>query len=660
MQAALRHANTILADRFESMTQAKGRSEAVVDIKQIVTIGVDIILERTKGRSMNAAQRIVVSAIHAGRMDLLVEEITADIQDMVKARENKFLLEVQTRHGPLTFLPDVLIPADDETLQRWQGFLDNLNPFSLRAEDPVTRLRNRIPFRDSVWMGDLVFAPKMTATVIQDIQEIKGNLMLRGHTTDIKHPLSLDGSLYIDANQLQEGTSCVESLKGHLRIYSESIKTLDELNVSDKVLQQWGAKQGTPVHINDRRSYRFLIEEGPEGLTLALAESPGGHDQDQRSQRYLWKGTGWAQFHRKLSPDIAYRLLRRFRHLCAVLGLGEDFILRERDADMAVENNTERIIVLLDLIQGQHSAKAAQKIPEEQHQLIQTIREHLLRLKALAMGEGKEYYRDMEQVGTDIEDTLKELTDSKLARIAKSISKHSRRIDRKAFKSDNDYLRSLEGDTLDFGQIVGTASRAVVFVNNLCRSRPMRARAAEAILDIRRTLKKILGRTASQKVLLNLLKFPDSGTMRGLYTKYPAQKTSIEDLAEHLHVFNQTPPLELLQDFVSRPFKEIHPDLDKDRILLRQTLSLGKGNLDAVFTEQSSGYGLQTGRLFQQALSVNMRSFLAEEVKTQVLDLDLVTPSTLIVQIQRKVNRYREVIPVYNRLCARPEDAITA
>ncbi|MBU1002730.1 MAG: hypothetical protein KKE73_09425 [Proteobacteria bacterium] len=660
MQTALRHANTVLTDRFETMAQTRGRPEAVVDIKQIVTLGVDIILERAQGRALNAAQNIVVSAIHSGRVDLLVEEIAADVQDLSKARNQKYLLEVPTRHGSLTFLPDVLIPADEATIHRWQGFLDSLNAFSLRGEDPVTLLRGRIPFREKVWLGDLVFAPGPSVTVIQDIQEVRGNLMLRSHTLAIKHQLSLQGSLYIDADQLGNSPSCIKALKGYLRIYSERIKSVDDLNVSAEILREWGVTQGTLIFINDRRAYRFLEEEGPDGLKLALVESPGGQDLDIRSLRYLWNGTSWAQFHRKLPPDIAYLLLRQFRHVCALLGLGEDFIIRERDADLSVEANTERIVALLDLVQGCHSTKAAEQFPEEIRQLVETIRGHLLRLKTLALGEKQEFYRDMSQVSEDIKETLDKLSDSKLTQIAQAIGNHCWRIDRRGLKSDSDYLKILEGGGLDFGHVLGTAGRAVVFVNNLCRSRPMRARAAEAIADIRRDLKEILGRTAEQNLLLNLLKFPDHETIQQLSMKYPGRKRFVEDLTKHLELLNQKPPLELLQDFATRPFKTVTPELDVDRALLRRVLSLGKGTLDNIFSSDIPGYGTQHGQLLMLALAVNMRSFLTEELKGLSMDTDLELPSVLVARIQHKVGRFRGVIPVFNRLCIHPESTTPA
>lgn len=655
MQTALRRANTILADRYASVVQSRGHDEAVLDIKEIVMLGMELVHERTKGRRMTPAQKLLVSAIHGGRLDQIVEEIAADVQDMVKVRDQKYLAEIMTRHGVLTFLPDVMIPVGEENFQRWQDFLNSLNPFSLRAEDPVTHLRGRIPFRDGVWLGDLVFAAEAPAAVIEDITEVRGNLMLRGHKHVPSHQLTLHGSLYVDAKHLGENNSCVASLGGQMRIYSDTAKTLEDLPASGPALVAWGAGHGHLVHLNDRGTYRLLIEEAPDGKVMALAECPGGQDMDRRSMRHLWRGEVWRPYHRKLPPDLAYMLLRRFRHICAMLGLGEDFVSKGRDVEQTLETNTERIVALFDLFMGKHSAKAAGIMPEQQRDLVEIVREALMQLKALALGEGKEYYRDMGEVTEGINNILETISDSKLTRIAKAIGQYCLRIDRLGFKSDSAYLKGLKGGDLDFGHVLGTAGRTVVFVNNLCRSRAMRGRAAKAIGEIRRDLKNILGKHAGQDLLLELLKFPDSGTMRGMHVKYSKQREHVIQLADHLHQFNQTPPLDLLQDFVIKPFKETDEKLDEDRNLLRQTLVLGRGRLNDVFADPPPGQAIQYNHFCRLALAVNMRSFLAEELKTMPADADLVRPSTLVDQILHKVERYRAIIPVFNRICSQTD-----
>lgn len=655
MQTVLRRANSILADRYASVVVARGRDEAVLDIKEIVVLGMELIHERTKGRPMTPAQKLLVAAIHGGRIDQIVEEIAADVQDMVKSRDQKYLTEIMTRHGVLAFLPDVLIPVGEENFNRWQDFLNNLNPFSLRADDPVTHLRGRIPFRDGVWLGDLVFAAEAPAFVAADITEVRGNLMLRGHKPVPDHQLILHGSLYVDAERLGENNSCVSNLGGQMRIYSDTVKSLEDLPASGPALTAWGAEHGHLVHLNDRGTYRLLIEQGPDGEVMALAECPGGQDMDRRSMRHLWRGEAWRPFHRKLPPDLAYSILRRFRHICATLGLGDDFVAKGRDVEQTLETNTERIVALFDLFMGRHSAKAAELMPEKSRDLVEIVREAMVRLKALALGEGKDYYRDMDEVGEGITNILETISDSKLTRIAKTIGQYCPRIDRLGFKSDSAYLKSLKGGDLDFGNVLGTAGRTVVFVNNLCRSRAMRGRAAKAIGEIRRDLKKILGKHAGQDLLLELLKFPDSGTMRGMQVKYSKQREQVTLLAEHLHQFNQIPPLDLLQDFVIKPFKETDPTLDQDRTLLRQTLSLGRGRLNDIFADPPPGQAAHFNHLCRLALAVNMRSFLAEELKAMPADTEVVRPSTLVDQILRKVDRYRGIIPVFNRICSQTD-----
>lgn len=644
-------ASDLLADRYERMCGEIGHNGAAIDLRQIVDLGVIKVVERTHGKAPNDVQRAIVEAVRDGKAETMAQEISADVQDHVKGRGGAYLSVVESRHGALSFLPDVLIPASTETLERWKVFLDSLEPKCLRVEDPVTRLRGRIPFRDGVWFTDVILRPQAQAALPPDITEVHGNLMLRGNRPATRHTVIVRGALYLETVQLMLD-AFVEELHGPLRLYSETEKTAEGLDAPPEALMAWGPEHNSQIYLNDMASYRLHIQETPEGTVHALAETPGGAAIDLKSMRWVWQGARWKRFSRELPPETAYALLRKYRRICSVLGLGEDFIEDHRDVERTVEINAERLDTLLALGMGEHSRRAAKNIATEHRSTIAAMRKRLTRLHDLAVGEGADYYRDIEVVAADIGEVLEELSDPRLNKLRKAMAGHCESIDRGKLKADAAYLRDLAGDGLDFGQVLGNAGRTLVFINNVCTSKEIRSLAAENITLIRRDLKSVLGGKPSQELLLNLLKFSDEKALAKLKRTYGERGGSVAALARHLHDLEDRTPLEMLRDFRNHPYRTVTPEVEADRTTLGRCLSLRRGTLDQMFQEAPPGDGVQDGRILQTAIMVNMQSFLAEDVRAQVLDLDKDAPSSLVNAILAKVERFRSVVPEFNRVCA--------
>lgn len=648
-------AGRILKDRFTRVRDEQGREEAVLDLRQILTLGVAKVVERTKGRSLNDAQRRIVEAVHAGRNELMVEEISAEVQDRIRENGGAYLTAVTCAHGTLPFLPDALIPADEKTARAWRRFLDALEPRCLRVEDPLTRLRGRVPFRDGAWLADLVYRPNAPALLPPGAAEIRGDLLLRGHAPADPGRVALRGALYIDADELK-AESLVESLSGRMRLYSETARNAEDLEAGPERLAAWGAVHGTPVLVNDRAAYRLHVQATPEGPVRALVESPGGRDIDVKSMRLVWDGNRWKRFSRELPPETAYALQRKFRRICALLGLGEDFIETQRDIEHTVDVNAARIGLLLGLGRGDHSPREAKNVPAEARKTIDAMRERLIRLRDLTVGEGAEYYRDVELVAAEIGELLDEFSDGRITRLAEAMSGNCRPIDRTKLKADADFLRGLDAEDLTLGRILGTAGRTLVFVNNLCISKEMRSQAADAVSRVRGDLKAVLRAKPSQDLLLNLLKFSDDKALGKLRRGHAGSEDAVADLAAHLAELNARDPLELLRAFRDAPMRTVTPEVEADRRLLKRCLSLHRGGLDDIFRRAEPGYGLEDGRILQVALMVNMRSFLGDHLRTRPFDLDADVPSDQVAAVLETVERYRSVIPQFNRVCAGQDD----
>lgn len=653
LHPTLARANALLAEHFERLVGDSGHGGAAEDLKAIVGLGVEKIVARSKGRVTNEGIRHVLSKVATGRTDLLVEEIAADVQDMAKQRGEQFLYSVKTRHGTLYFLPDVFIPMQVPVFKAWQKFLNGLDPACLRVEDPVTRLRGRIPFRAGQWLGHLGFEGNSTAAIVEDVTEILGDLRLRGHALDPGHTVTVGGALYADLTQLRDEPSFIDILGGALRVYGEGLRGPADLDLAPDELTDWGAGHGTLVVLNDGVACRLLVEEGPDGPVHALAEVSAGKELDLRSERFVWKDSGWRRFTRVLPPETAYDLLRQFRRACAILGMGEDFVQEQRDSAKTVEVNVGRIAVLLALARGEHSAHAREAVPQLARDRIESLEKDLLRLRALVVGEGPEYYRDMKDVEKDIKALLDGMGDNRLRRLHKDLTSHCRRIPRGKIRQDREYLARLaEEGGLTFGDVLGTAGRTLVFLNNLCRSRQARRLAADTVGRVRAALKEVTGGKEDQSLLLTLLKFQDKETVEELRAAHKDKGPAVVALTDILGEIEARKPLEVVREFRMNRYKKDEPELAGDKALLSRILGMHKGTLDEVFARADRGHGLEEGRILQNALLANLQSFIAEDVKARPIDLDREKPSHVVAQLLEKLERYRPVMAEYNRLCA--------
>lgn len=647
-------ASDLLADRFERMCEARGQDEAALDLRQIIDLGVGKVVARTKGRKPNPVQRAIVEAVRGGQADALAKELSAGVREQVRERSATHLESITCRHGVLPFLPGVEVRAAGGARQAWTEFLDSLEASCLRVEDPETRLRGHIPLRGGVWFADVVVRPGARAALPAQIREVHGNLMLRGNRPATRHAVVVRGAIYLETTQLMLD-AFVASLHGPLRLYSETERTAEDMDAPPETLLAWGARHGSRVYLNDRAAYRMHMQDTPDGVVHALVETPGDGRMDRRAVRWVWRGASWRRYARELPPETAYALLRKYRRICSALGLGEDFIEDHRDVGKTVEINAGRLDTLLALGMGDHSVRAAANIPKKHCKTIADMRERLTRLRDLAVGEGADYYRDVAEVAAEVDEVLTELSDPRLDKLHTAMTGHCKLIDRRKFKADSAYLRDMAGDGLDFGHVLGTAGRTLVFLNNVCTSKEVRSLAAETIANVRRDLKSVLGGKPGQDLLLNLLKFSNDKSLDNLRRTYGERGGTVATLARHLKELEERAPLELLRDFRRHPYRTVTPEVDADRALMGRCLTLGKGTLDAMFHDAPPDDATRDGRILQIALMVNMQSFLADDMRSRPLDLDVEEPSSLVRETLDKVDRFRTVIPEFNRVCARKE-----
>lgn len=652
MYEELERANKILAKRFDEMVRLTDPDQATDDLRIIISLGIDKVLARTSGKTLSEAQRIIVNEVRAGRIDKLAHEIAADVQDIIKQQSGQYLINIQCDHGILRFLPDVLNKESLEEFRQWQGFLNILEARCLRAEDPETRLRGRIPYRDGQWLSDMVFKPNEPAAILDCIDTIRGNLMMRGNSPDTEHTVNVDGDIYMDYETAKEAPSFIGKLGGVLRLYADGVRSPRNILLPPEALKDWGVSQNSIIHINDRLSYRFHEVQTPTGPKSALIENLSSGDMDFRSMRFVWTGTAWQRFHRELPAQVAYAILKKFRRICALMGLGDDFIIDRSDAVQALTINAQRIQLFLELACGDHSVKANEALQPEGKKKIRKLGEDLIRLRELAVGEGAEYYRDMENVTKDINEILKTFRDSRISSLYDAFANQHSPIDRASLRNDRDYLKRLNSDTISINDLLQTGGRTLLFINNISQSQQIKQLASDAVADIRETLKAIRGKAPRKSLVTSLLKYTSQSDFDKLLNENPGSEENIATLEKQLQELAEQKPFELISKFSNQMFSEVTQELETDRTVLARCLSVNQGAVDELICGSKGVCSARDAKIFRNALAVNLRSFVAEHL-APATSLHNEAPSSTVTRLLDQAERYTPAIPEFNRICSR-------
>ena len=142
------------------------------------------------------------------------------------------------------FLPDVMIPNTAENTERWQSFLQGLDPKHRRGKDPKSGLAGRIPFRDGVWFSDLVFAPRAPLAVIREVHEIGGSLAVDAPQLRNGSTFAVNGNLKAPVKLLEKNASPLTALGGDMHLSDAKIRNIGDLPLPPEKLTSWGLSPG--------------------------------------------------------------------------------------------------------------------------------------------------------------------------------------------------------------------------------------------------------------------------------------------------------------------------------------------------------------------------------------------------------------------------------
>jgi hypothetical protein len=601
-------AKAILEGYFERLLDADGLPAAQSGVKVVIAKGIEHVIRAPQTESPGV--RLVLSAVRHGRQQALVELMAGNVQEGVKTRRGGYLAAVDCGQGAsrCRFLPDVFLPDTPESAARWRTFLGRLAPDSRLGRDPQSGLSGRIPYRDGTWLSDLTFAPGEPLAIIPEVTRVNGNLSVSTASLATGHTVEVRGSLTAPAGLLATTPAPITRLGGELRLLDEA-QSPEDLALTPGQLLAWGLRPGRCLWLGPRR-LRFMSEgEGRATTFLLRPILTAGARQPEPPVSF--DGQAWHRLELALPPGTRRRLAELMRNLRERLGLPADLVSDDPGRIIEAASRARGFLELL--ARARHAGRAA--IGETDRAFLARLGADLAALAEAAAFTGRETPQDLGAKAEAAQRLIAGFDPERLAAAGALSVKPRDPLDAAALANDLEYLTILGQDTLNVDDVLRTAGRTLVFLNNVLSSKEAKARAAGMVGEVRAAVKKLIEGEAAEAALVELLKAEDS-VITALRRALPERGQDLEQLSRRLKTLNLRLPSEIIADFRTAHYTSASAELAQDRRFLIRLDEFTMGNLDVMFTAVDSpgGAGFNLPAL-ANALWVNLQSLLKSELK---------------------------------------------
>ncbi len=643
----MRRADKILLDYYVDAAQSAGPLEALEGLRRIIIKGIDFLVRRPETRTSRRVA-LIVDSVRKGAHLQLVEEIAAGVQDDYKEIDGRFLVGFDLDGGKsrVEFLPDVMIPAGDGNFERWQAFLQRLDPKRRRGRDPKTGLAGRIPFRDGVWLTDLVFAPRTPLAVIRDIVEIRGSLEVDAPQMQNGSAFAVRGDLRAPVRLLEKNASPISSLHGDMHLSDSKIRAVADLPLPPEKLTAWGLRLGRRLLLG--KSVYVLAKAEQEGREHVYFEEQGKAGPDEEPRLYRWNGAAWDRVRAELPMEVANQVRSKVGRARVFLGLGKELLPDHTDHNL---DNLRRLAVYLELLrEAEREGRAV--FESREAMLVAALEDDLRRLLELCRVTGKEPPDELSRRTDEIGVLLETITEERL-RAVQELSRRPRdQIDLAAVRSDRRYLDTLRQEALNIDDVLVSGGKTLVFLNNVFASREAKARAAAQISDLRKILRGLeAGVEDADGLLVELLKWGDQETLKLLRRANAEAGEAVGELERRLRELDKKSPLDLVEDFQLAAYDSDSSELARDKAFLAHLSRQRMGTVDQLFDlKDPDGTDHYEVDKFRNALWVNLRSFILGEVKRRNRNFDDKTPREVVSWLHEKLDFREPLIKAYNGL----------
>gem|GEM_PF-5103440 len=462
-------AKAILEGYFERLLDADGLPAAQSGVKVVIAKGIEHVIRAPQTESPGV--RLVLSAVRHGRQQALVELMAGNVQEGVKTRRGGYLAAVDCGQGAsrCRFLPDVFLPDTPESAARWRTFLGRLAPDSRLGRDPQSGLSGRIPYRDGTWLSDLTFAPGEPLAIIPEVTRVNGNLSVSTASLATGHSVEVRGSLTAPAGLLATTPAPITRLGGELRLLDET-QSPEDLALTPGQLLAWGLRPGRCLWLGPRR-LRFMSEGEGRATTFLLRPilAAGARPPEPPVS---FDGQAWHRLELALPPGTRRRLAELMRNLRERLGLPAGLVSDDPGRIIEAASRARGFLELL--ARARHAGRAA--IGETDRAFLARLGADLAALAEAAAFTGRETPQDLGAKAEAAQRLIAGFDPERLAAAGALSVKPRDPLDAAALANDLEYLTILGQDTLNVDDVLRTAGRTLVFLNNVLSSKEAKAR----------------------------------------------------------------------------------------------------------------------------------------------------------------------------------------
>ncbi|MFW5837439.1 MAG: hypothetical protein ACOCVM_05480 [Desulfovibrionaceae bacterium] len=651
-------ANKLLYDYYGRSIESYGREEAARRLREVVVLGVRLLVE-TPGAAEAPRARRVVEQVRSGREDEFVEGMTARVQDTHKAHAKQFLAGIRLVHQNvvLPFPPDVDIPYTQQNIKRWRDFLERLSPRTRLGLDPVTRLSGRVPYRNGVWLADMIFQSGAIPCPPPDIHTVHGALACSAERHNIATPLVVQGDLHLLLNMIEEAESPIQRLEGALHLNAANRKQLKfagNLTLGPDVLMNWGLAQDKQLVLGDRGRYvlRARKQDGKTAWVLEEILDPTSTSRTM-SMRFLWDADeeAWRELSSQLPMDTLNTVRVRLNKVAHHLNLGQDFL---RDHTDFIQENIRRLLIFFDICLGAYTQGRGAPLRGGDESAVASFADSLAGLARLCQADAVEDELNIKKRAEKIQQVLDSLTNDRLRELKEIFSDPLPAMDVKKARWDLHYLERLLQEEVDLEHVLTSAGKTLVFLNNIFLSKEAKAQAAKLIAGLRKILREIVSPREVDPMLIALLKSRDDSLLKALQASHPDKEVDLEELSVKLGLLDKPTPAKIVQRFDAAPSDDDPPELLVDKDFLEKCRHFHGAPLDDLFSWlKEDGEPYYDMERLRQALLVNLESYVADGLRKGLKEFEGRHPSEVIRAIHDSLAQVEPVMTAYNRAVAR-------
>lgn len=649
----LKRSDTILVEYYEHELVLNGKPVAIDKLRQVIIKGIDLLV---RNPSMHKTQRVhnIIVSVRQGKHNELIEGLAAGVQDHAKERDGQNISYLNVGGREHRFLPDVDIPNIEKNTNRWRAFLQRLEPSVRLGTDAQTGLENRIPFREGVWQGELTFLPQAPFSVISDITTISGNVRVNSLEAGHAHQISILGSLHMPTGMLFVTPSPVKQLHGDIYLYdNDQTKSARDLIVGPDALKTWGLSDQRLLILNSGNAYALVYENGrnkksgssdKEQTKNYYLEERSSARPNGSSPRFVWTTSRWRRVGAALPLEFANAVRMKIGRLRVHLQIGADLLPNHTDFNV---DNLEKINAYLELCRSATIEKK-DSLNAEERRIVHDVQEDLQAIANLCSADAPLEDNEIARRKGQVETILDTLDENRLRALQAACTQPRDPLDRQALREDAAYIAVLSQNSINVDDVLSTAGKTLVFLNNTFKSTRTRKMTASKISKLRKVMRELGEKSArSDAMLIELLKWGPDEYIPYLRKRHKDQADVVDKLERKILQLEHMSPKDILEEFLRTDFGESSPSLLEDMSFLKHLDEISMGSLDQLFSRSEGGY--ENDRL-RNAMWVNMRSLMIEDVRRNRPKFDDLKPSEIVAELAEKTRVFDPIVKAYNAL----------